>query len=102
MVGKGAGAVGWHVAGEVLWSTRRGLNEEGHGYPESDRDSGEGSDKKQAVLASLTYGWRVSWALTCPVAPKGTVTFKDWPARPQARMSCIQTPGVRVRQVTRV
>ena len=50
MVGKGAGAVGWCVAGEVLWSTRRGLSEEGRGCPESDRDSGEGPDQKQAVL----------------------------------------------------
>ena len=33
--------------------------------------------RSRQFWASLTYGWRVSWALTCPVAPKGTVTFKD-------------------------
>lgn len=31
---------------------QRGLNEEGWGCPESDRDSGEGPDQRQAVLGT--------------------------------------------------
>lgn len=31
LLGKEAGALGYSVTGEALWSTRRGLNEEGCG-----------------------------------------------------------------------
>lgn len=36
-----------------------------------------GQTRSRQFWAYLTYAWRVSWALTCPVVPKGTVTFKD-------------------------
>ena len=45
--------------------------------------------------APLTYGWRVSWALTCPVAPKETVTLPSFhvPHAPKGHPRYNDIPG---------